>query len=294
MTKKIIVGLLVVFFGVFLLVGCGGDVDSEEGLTPGEDENIEEVYPERIVSLFPSNTEILFALGLGDKVVGVTEWCNYPEEALEKEKVGDAFDVNLEKIISLEPDLVLGGAGEVMEEAVNFLNENNIEAAIVKSASVAETMDAILYIGEITGTLEEAKAIVKEMESSISKFKEKTDAISEEEKLTVFVLIDPEYLFTVGSNEYLNELVELAGGINIAAEFDSGYFMISEEKVVEKDPDIILSTFPVLEAIQARDAWKDLRAVKEENVVVVDGDIVSRQSPRLTQGLEELYNAFYE
>ena len=281
----------VVLLAAALIVGCGQGGVADDDEPQGEEP--EGSYPQRIVSLLPSNTEILFALGLDERVVGVTDWCNYPAEAEKVEKIGDAFNLNLEKIVSLNPDLVVTGIGAVMDEAAAFLEEKGIETVAVNPVSVAETLEEILYLGEITGKESKAEAITAEMQAVLDAIEEKTAALDESDKPRVFVLIDPEYLYTVGAGEFLHELVELAGGINIAADLGEGYFVISEEAVVEQDPDLILSTFYVLDAIQARDAWSELRAVKEENVFVVTGDWVSRQSPRLTLGIQELYDVFY-
>jgi len=285
--KKLLV--LALLLGLVMVAACSPrEVESEP---PGG--NGGEEYPARIVSLLPSNTEILFALGLWEKVVGVTNWCNYPAETEKVEKIGDAFNLNLEKIVSLNPDLVVLGKGSVMEEAAAFFQDNGIESVTVNPASVQETLEGILYLGEVTGTRSEAEGIVAAMQKSLDALQEKTKGLADSEKPRVFVLIDPEYLFTVGRGEFLHELVERAGGINIAADLGEGYFVISEESVVEKDPDLILSTFYIMDAVKARDAWKEMRAVKDDQVFEVTGDLVSRQSPRLTQGLEELFHIFY-
>ncbi|NLM52589.1 MAG: cobalamin-binding protein [Firmicutes bacterium] len=248
--------------------------------------------PARIVSLLPSLTEILFALEAGDRVVGVTNYCNYPEEAAQKDKVGDLFNLSAETILALQPDLVLTGRSQTLEEQLSFLENNGIPYIVVDPQSLAEIETAILQVAEMIDSMERGQKLVEQIQNDRAAFDAKVAQIPQEERARVFVMLDTEALFTIGDGEYLSEMIEAAGGINVAKDSGQGYFQISEETFFTLNPDVIIATFPMREEILAREAWRDIAAVKNGRVYDVDGDLVTRPGPRIVQGLEELYNVF--
>jgi len=297
--------LLILFISLSLVLTTGCSDAGEENNAPAEEESSfplsvtddagREVEipspPEKIVSLMPSHTEILFALGMGEQVVGVTDFCNYPEEALAKEKVGDSFNINIEKIISLEPDLVLASTGESSLQAADVLEENGIPTLILCPQNIDQVEETIELLGKITGSETAAVEIIEQMEAEKSAVMEKAEANTDTPK--VLVLIDTTSLYTVGAGEFLDELITLAGGENIAAKYGEGYFVINEEAILQEDPDVIISTFPMKEEIMARENWQEITAVREGHIFDVNGDLVSRQGPRITKGLEEVYAAIF-
>ncbi len=279
--------MLLVIAMLLLPVGCSAG-DGGEGEAGVEDE-----ASLRIVSVMPSNTELLFALGLGDAVVGVTDFCDYPpglEEAVEAgriKRLGDSFNLNEELLVSLEPDLVLFGFASDAEER---LAELDIRSEVIAPASLEETYASIRRIGELTGIESAAEKLAGDMETAIEKLKAETAQI--EEKPLVLMLLDLDYLYVAGSGTLEDELIAVAGGINAAGA--AGYAQLSEEALIEADPDIIICTFPLRERILAeKDAWKDLAAVKNEAIYDIDGDLVNRPTPRLVQGLELLIGIFH-
>jgi iron complex transport system substrate-binding protein len=240
--------------------------------------------PHRIVSLAPSNTEVLFDLGLGDKVVGVTAFCNYPAETATKEKVTNLTDysVDLEKVVALKPDLVVGITGQ--EEIVSTLNGLKIPAVVMPEATnFSAVLDSIRVMGDLTKTRPAADAITDSMRKAWS-----TDwVIPGPNPKKVFVLLDPG-LWTAGSGTFFDELIVSAGGANIAHDL-SGYPQISEEQVIASNPDIILTTFPGgKDAVLARATWQGLNAVKNGAIYEVNADIYSRPGPRLIDALHDL------
>ena len=251
-----------------------------------------ETKPQRIVSLLPSLTEILFALDAGDRVVGVTSWCNYPEEATQKDSVGDLFNLSAETILALQPDLVLTGRSQTLEEQLSFLENNGIPYIVIDPQTLAEIETAILQVAEIIDSKEAGQRLVEQIQSDRAAFAEKVAQIPQEERARVFVMLDTEVLFTIGDGEYLSEMIEAAGGINVAKDSGQGYFQISEEAFFTLNPDVIIATFPMREQVLARDSWQEIAAVKNGRVYDVDGDLVTRPGPRIVQGLEELYNVF--
>lgn len=249
----------------------------------------------RIASVMPSNTEILFALGLGDAVVGVTDYCNYPPE-LEQgvnggriKRIGDSFNLNEELLVSLQPELVLFGFAS---EAVERLEDLGISSEVIAPASLAETYASIRRIGELTDTKAAAEKLAGELESAIDAVRDKSAAMTAKDKPRVLMLLDLDSLYVAGSGTLEDEIIAAAGGTNVAEA--GGYAQLSEEALIAADPDFILCTFPLKERILSeKEAWKDLAAVKNEAIHDIDGDLVNRPGPRLARGVELLHGLFH-
>ena len=252
-----------------------------------------EKQPERIISLAPSNTEILFALGLGEKVVGVTDFCDFPEEAKSKEKVGDFTKPNMEKIISLEPDIVLGGNG-LQHETIEKLEQSGIVVAATEGTNFDEVYKSIIDVGKITGTMEKAQQIVDDAKQKEEDIKSKVSAKAKPK--CYFVLSYGQAgNWTAGPGSFIDEMITKAGGENIASDTGKPWAEYSIEKLVEKNPDVILlSAMAGSKADVAKEqGYKDTKAVKEDKIVVVDDNKVSRPGPRLIEGLEEVARAIH-
>lgn len=298
--RKIATIFLVLGLSLFFIIGCGANDKEEKDTRKTDIENAVELvddsnqelilnqHPERIISTMPNITEILFALDKGEKVVGVTDYCYYPEEAQEKESIGDSFNLDVEKIIDLDPDIVLMGLGETMEEVGVTLEEFEIKTAFFHPYTIEDIYDLIYDIGEITGATDKAKELVTEMQTDKEEILEVTSEIDEDQKPRIFVLQDDQQLFTVGEGEFLNEAIEIAGGINIGAKHGEGYIQLDPETLVEENPDVIIKSFPISEDIENKPGWSSLKAVQEDNVYEIDGDLFSRPGPRIMQGVLEL------
>jgi iron complex transport system substrate-binding protein len=239
--------------------------------------------PQRIVSLAPSNTEILFALGLGDKVVGVTDWCNYPPEALEKEKVGGYATPDIEKIVALNPDLILVAYGTPMD-VINSLVGLGLTVFGIKTTDLADLLNDIRRVGEITDKEVEAQALTSAMASRIEAVTNVTSELEERPK--VFYLISQD-LWTAGSGTFIHELIEKAGGVNICQNI-TGYTMISIEEVIARDPEIITtSSWPGVYEWAMNSTELEVTAARQSgSVYTCDDDLVQRPGPRLVEGLE--------
>lgn len=251
-----------------------------------------EKTPEKIVSLSPAHTEILFALGLGDKVVGVSNWCNKPEEALEKEKVGDAFSLNKEKLVSLKPDIVFI-PGSADSPQVKEIEDLGIPVYVSNPATVSEVFEEIERVAEVTGVADKGRQLVEEMQEELGKLKGKLEE-HEGPKPTVLIVLDPD-LWTVGPGSFLDEVLTLAGGENVVSDVDLQYLQVSMEEVLVRDPDVILITVPEDQSagLQAMPGWSELRAVREGKVYYVDGDLVSRPGPSIVDGVKEIARYLY-
>lgn len=252
-----------------------------------------ESEPQRIISLAPNHTEVLYALGLDDRVVGVTEYCNYPPEAAEKPKVGDFVNTDLELVVGLEPDLVLATTMH-MAETVPAIQNRGIAVFVLDPQSVASVLDEISTLGQITGQEEAADALVADIQTRIDAVQEK---VKDAPRLKVFWELGPE-LFTVGPDTFVNDLIVLAGGENVAADADTPWPQLSVEAIILKDPDVIVladhNYGQTAEMVKERPGWEDIGAVKEGNIIeIVDDDIVSRPGPRLVEGIEFLAKALH-
>jgi len=240
--------------------------------------------PQRIVSLAPSNTEILFALGLGDKVVGVTDWCDYPPEALEKEKVGGYDNPDVEKIAALNPDLVLAGYGNPIE-VVYTLAGLGLTVFGIKTTNLDDLLNDIRRVGEITDKEQEAANLTANMAAKIKAVADVTSQL--EERPRVFYMLWHDPLWTVGSETFIHELIEKAGGVNICANI-TGYATISIEEVLARNPEVIItSSWPGVYEWAMNSTELEVTAARQSgSVYTCDDNLVQRPGPRLVKGLE--------
>lgn len=247
--------------------------------------------PERIVSLAPSCTEILFALGLGDQVVGVTEYCDYPEAATKKEVVGGFSTVDLEKVAAADPDIIFAAN---IHEAETIPALENLGYTVV--ALAPETINGVLgnitLVGDIAGKEKEASDLVRDMRNRIEAVTDVTDALSQDEKPWALYVTWHEPIYTAGSGTFIQDLIEQAGGINIAHDI-SGHSTISLEDVVGRNPGVILASTGHGSAEDAPLDWAKTNnelavtdARENDRVYQVDADLASRGGPRIIEGLE--------
>jgi iron complex transport system substrate-binding protein len=277
------------------------------------------VQPERIVSLSPSGTEILFAVGAGPKVVGVTDYCNYPPEldakieAEEIAKVGGYWNPSVDTIASLKPDLVLVSTAkctvktnecktncsrrcEITTQVAAQLRSLGLKVLILGPHSLNDVLDDILSVGRATGNSAESKELVEDLRQRIDVIVANSKAASSRPKVYFEVWNDP--YISVSSKTWIGNLINLAGGTNIFGEAISEWPMIPPEKIIQHDPDILV--FPVIpdvprfwgsfEDVKKRKGWENLTAVKNDHLYEVPRDCISRPGPRLVESLEMLAN----
>jgi len=255
-----------------------------------------EAPPERMISLIPSNTEILFGLGLNDEIVGVNDYDDYPPEVADKEKVGST-EFNIEQIIALQPDIVfahesgmasLGGAMEQLEAA-------GVKVFVVANASnFNDIYTTIEQLGHATGKLPEAQKTIANMKAKVEEVQAKLQDVKPK-KVFVEISDEPE-IYTPGKNTFMQEMLDMIHAENIAADTD-GWFKIDAEQIITKNPDVIVVTYnyvpDILTKIPQRAGFETITAVKNKAIVQVDENTTSRQGPRLADGLEELAKAIY-
>jgi len=259
----------------------------------GRDVTLEE-RPERIVCLAPSNAEIVYALGGGQGVVGVADSCDYPEAVAELSHVGGCYDAkhtNFEAIVALEPDLVLGINGH--PEVLDRLEELGVCAFAVDAKVVDEVLESIDTVGRLIGRRAEAAEL-------IAGLRDRIDAVVDEvaglpaPRVFFEVWYDP--LMTAGPGSFQHDLIELAGGENVAGDADQPWPTFSLEVLVERDPEVIITTFgETVTALESgtREGWRELSAVRNGRVVLVDPNLVSRPGPRIVDGLELFARAIH-
>lgn len=248
--------------------------------------------PEKIVSLAPSNTEIIFALGLADKLVGVTEFCDYPEEAFAKEKVGGFSDVDIEKVVAIDPDLII--ATDIhKQEVIPALEQLGFTVIALVPHNLQEVMDSIVLIGEIAGAEEAASQIVADMSQRIAAITDKTAGLKEAERLRVLYIIWHEPIMSVGTDTRIHELIEKAGGINIAQVAGEGYPTLALEEVISANPQVIIANVEdyeggdiALQFVFGESRLGGVDALIDQRVYGINADLTNQPIPRIVQGLE--------
>ena len=253
-----------------------------------------EVEPQRIVSMAPSHTQILYALGLGDKVVGVTEYCSYPPEAQEKPKVGGFSNIDLEQVVGLNPDLVLGTS--IHAQSVGpALVERGLKVVLINPETVDSVLEKIVLVGRVTGGEETATALTDELRERIEAAMGK--AQKAENKPRVYWELSND-LYTAGPGSFIDDLITRAGGVNIAADAKEQWPQLNLEALILADPEVIvLADHPYGETAEggkARPGWADISAVKNDRIVeVLDDDLVSQPGPRVAEALEFVAKALH-
>jgi iron complex transport system substrate-binding protein len=298
--SQMFIRLCAVAFLIALLVptGCASPV-APGNITDDLGRNVQiEAIPDRIISLAPSNTEILFALGLGEKVAGVTDYCNYPDEAKEKPSIGGFSTVNIEAVVALEPDLIL--ATERHSKTVIPALENlGCTVVALSPATLDGVIESIDFVGEITGTQKEASQLTGNLQNRIDTIKRKTKNIKQEEKPRVLYLTWHDPLMTAGTGTLADDVITTAGGINIAGDI-SGDNTISLETVIDRNPQIIVASVGMgsgedlpWQYVQTEERLKISDAVKNEQVYKINGDLIHRAGPRIVDALEIMAQFFH-
>jgi iron complex transport system substrate-binding protein len=244
--------------------------------------------PARIVSLAPSITETLFALGLGERVVGVTSYCDYPDEARTKQSVGDTLRPSIEKIIALKPDLVIVSTASQLEQAVRRLDEIGIPAYVSTPRDLDSALNSIDRIGEIAGISDRAHSLTAELRRRIEAVRLR---VASRSRPRVFFILGSEPLITAGGASFINDLIERAGGRSIAADEKTEYPQFSLETAVARQPEVIFLQAGEGE-LPAR--LKQTPAAMGGRVYRLDDALLLRPGPRIVDGLEQIAEKIHE
>lgn len=314
MLKKKILTLIALALSFTLLTGCGNttpEANKQTDVTPTKqttypltlnDDSGSSVtlaaQPKRIVSLVPSATETLFALGLEGNVVAITKWDNYPIDVQKKVKYvfEDSIRPNSEQILKLNPDLIVMGLMGNDQKDIAAIRNLKIPVLTINPQTLVETYQTIETFGKLTDTQEQANKIVSAMKEKEQAIAKKITTIKDSDRLKVWTEVD-ENLYTPGEGTFLNELITKAGGNNIAADV-KGWGQYNSEQVIAKDPQVIFATYGyyqkgIIAKIIARQGWQNVDAVKNKRVIELDSDMVTRTGPRIVDGLESIAQALY-
>lgn len=324
MKKRIRVLIILALVLTLLLVGCTAN-KPDKGKEENTDNNISqdvdntfprevvdgfgnkvniEKKPEKIITTVPSHTEILFALGSGDKILAVSEYCDYPKEALDKEKIGGYKTLNIERIIELQPDIIFV-YGDSDDDAIEQIDAAGITIVRYEPESIEEVLETITSIGEIVG--EEIKAA--EINNHLTKEKDEIlSRIKNTDTKKVFYEIWNEPLMAAGPGSFMDELILLTNGENIAFDAEGSYPVFSIEALVERDPKVYLipannvdnfetmteeEKDKIISEIKNRPGYAEITAIKNNRIEILEPNIVSRPGIRIIEALKAVAQAIH-
>jgi iron complex transport system substrate-binding protein len=268
-------------------VGCQGKPAS--GITDFLGNPVEmQAYPKRIISLTPTNTEIVYTLGIEDRLVGVDTYSDYPEAAKSIAKVGDFNSPNVEQILALKPDLVLGG-NKLQRDAIEKIKALGVNIVATEATDYAGVFKSIELVGELTGAQQQASVVIADM-----KAKEKTvlDAVAASPKRSAYYALSFGDMgnWSGGPGSFPYELIRMAGGATITDSAPVAWVNLTQEQLVSSDPDVILldsSMGSDPAAFCNAESYRDLKAVKNGQVFMVTSNLSARPGPRIVYGLRE-------
>ncbi|AWE06838.1 cobalamin-binding protein [Lysinibacillus sp. 2017] len=297
-----------------LLAACGNDESTtseaskeqetvQEAAAEGpytvvDDRGVEVTFdevPETIVSLQPSNTEILFELGVGEKIVGATDYDTYPEAAQKIERVSDSMAINAERIVELNPDVIV--AYTIGDEAqIAQLEDAGLNVFVIASAtSFDDVYTDIIQLSEVMGVEEKGEEVVATIQTQIKEVQDKTAKLETKKKVYYEISPAPD-LWTTGSGTFQQEIMDVAGIENVFAD-QASWISVTEEDVITRNPEVILTTSNYLEdataEILGRAGWDQIRAVQTKQVYLVDGDVMSRPAPRIGEAVQIMAETVY-
>jgi len=244
---------------------------------------------ERAISLAPNLTEIAFAVGAGDQLVGVTTFCNYPAEAQKIQKIGDTQTPNIENIITLRPQIVLVSTASQVENFSKTLEQQGITVFITNPNSLDDIYKTVYQFGEIFDKNEMAQQVVEELKGRVADVEARTDSA---EAVKVFLQISREPLFTIGKDSFMTDLIRRAGGVSVTAESETAYPNLSKETAFAINPEaIILSDSE--DNREPNDVFKNSPAWRNGKVFKINADLISRPAPRIVDALEQMAKSLY-
>ncbi|MFQ3904818.1 ABC transporter substrate-binding protein [Staphylococcus sp. Mo2-7] len=280
---------------VFLLATCG----TNEEQSKEKAQNSDKRSYDRIISLMPSNTEILYELGLGNNIVGVSTVDDYPKEVKDKQQF-DAMKLNKESLLKAKPDLILAHESQktTSGDILNTLKDSGVKVVYVKDAqSLTEMYNTFNQIGKVTGKEDEANALIKETKQNIKEVKASVPKDAKPQKVFMEVSSEPE-IYTAGKHTFFDDMLNQLNATNSFSNLE-GWQKVSKEAIIKKNPDVMISTMGISKAeyqkaLNHRGGFSDIKAVQHNHVEAVNGDQISRPGPRIDDGLKALKEAIYK
>ena len=288
---------------ILFLVSCNNQSPPLKSSSPYEIVSIDDLGrevrfnhpPQKIVSLDPSVTEILFVLGLDNEVVGVTDYCDYPEGAKFKSKVGGYLDPNIEAIALLEPDLVATTLKTNTPGLIKQLENFGIKVFVLDPKNIEDIFHNISSLAKLTSREEKAKPLITTLKERLSEVKRKVNGIC---RPSVFLEMGADPLISVGPGSFASDLIEIAGGRNVFSHSSSRYRRFTLEEVLLADPEVIIicsmiSDDSCLAQKGWWERWTSMSAVRNGRIFVVEADLITRPGPRMIDGLVEIAKAIH-
>lgn len=287
---------------MLILVACGqNDQDRQEDKQSNQsDSNSKEHSYKRIVSLMPSNTEILYELGLGKDVVGVSTVDDYPKDVKKEKKQFDTMNLNKEALLKVKPDLILAHESQkgTSKKVLDSLEKNGVKVVYVKDAqSLDQTYETFKQIGKVTGREHEANELVDETKHNVEKVIKSVPRHHRSQSVFMEVSSKPE-IYTAGKHTFFDDMLAQLDAKNSFSNIE-GWKPVDKESIIKKNPDILISTEGLSKSdyykvIKKRDGFRQIKAVKNGRIETVDGDEISRPGPRIDEGVKQLRDAIYK
>ncbi|WP_202914180.1 ABC transporter substrate-binding protein [Staphylococcus haemolyticus] len=287
---------------MLILVACGqNDQHKQEDKQSNQsDSNSKEHSYKRIVSLMPSNTEILYELGLGKDIVGVSTVDDYPKDVKKGEKQFDTMNLNKEALLKVKPDLILAHESQkgTSKKVLDSLEKNGVKVVYVKDAqSLDQTYETFKQIGKVTGREHEANELVDETKHNVEKVIKSVPRHHRSQSVFMEVSSKPE-IYTAGKHTFFDDMLSQLDAKNSFSNIE-GWKPVDKEGIIKKNPDILISTEGLSKSdyykvIKKRDGFRQIKAVKNGRIETVNGDEISRPGPRIDEGLKQLRDAIYK
>ena len=287
---------------MLILVACGqNDQHKQEDKQSNQsDSNAKEHSYKRIVSLMPSNTEILYELGLGKDIVGVSTVDDYPKDVKKEKKQFDTMNLNKEALLKVKPDLILAHESQkgTSKKVLDSLEKNGVKVVYVKDAqSLDQTYETFKQIGKVTGREHEANELVDETKHNVEKVIKSVPRHHRSQSVFMEVSSKPE-IYTAGKHTFFDDMLAQLDAKNSFSNIE-GWKPVDKESIIKKNPDILISTEGLSKSdyykvIKKRDGFRQIKAVKNGRIETVNGDEISRPGPRIDEGLKQLRDAIYK
>lgn len=287
---------------MLILVACGqNDQHKQEDKQSNQsDSNSKEHSYKRIVSLMPSNTEILYELGLGKDIVGVSTVDDYPKDVKKGKKQFDTMNLNKEALLKVKPDLILAHESQkgTSKKVLDSLEKNGVKVVYVKDAqSLDQTYETFKQIGKVTGREHEANELVDETKHNVEKVIKSVPRHHRSQSVFMEVSSKPE-IYTAGKHTFFDDMLSQLDAKN-SFSYIEGWKPVDKEGIIKKNPDILISTEGLSKSdyykvIKKRDGFRQIKAVKNGRIETVNGDEISRPGPRIDEGLKQLRDAIYK
>lgn len=287
---------------MLILVACGqNDQHKQEDKQSNQsDSNSKEHSYKRIVSLMPSNTEILYELGLGKDVVGVSTVDDYPKDVKKGKEQFNTMNLNKEALLKVKPDLILAHESQkgTSKKVLDSLEKNDVKVVYVKDAqSLDQTYETFKQIGKVTGREHEANELVDETKHNVEKVIKSVPRHHRSQSVFMEVSSKPE-IYTAGKHTFFDDMLAQLDAKNSFSNIE-GWKPVDKESIIKKNPDILISTEGLSKSdyykvIKKRDGFRQIKAVKNGRIETVNGDEISRPGPRIDEGLKQLRDAIYK